>query len=336
MSQIWLLNPFNCTSIKLRYLTVKEDEDHEKDGDEGEVDVASSTHFMFYNYAALIMGFFATAITMTNWFGDSINCSTFASRRTLNDNVFTSFCHVKSGFYQWVWIVLILQVFINYLPSNLWRYLEGGKVKKLLHKNFNFRKVAVFLTSYPTYFSIKEAVAFYTCNILALACSIIQLLLMNHFLGGATGISLIPPEVFSRTGSCNMAIIGDSGESVNFSGMCSMNYNFLYEKMYMILYIMTVFLMVLSSIQVIVQTMLMISPELRAIWVKSTLGNRLSAREIDIAIDSYPQFVLFMLIWNSFIEPKEVAVLVHLLSEFKKNNKDPFIVNSTSVYVTKC
>ena len=40
---------------------------------------------------------------------------------------------------------------------------------------------------------------------------------MNNFLGG-TSISLIPPDVFSRTGSCNMAIIGDSGEVVNFSG----------------------------------------------------------------------------------------------------------------------
>ena len=43
---------------------------------------------------------------------------------------------------------------------------------------------------------------------------------MNNFLGG-TSISLIPPDVFSRTGSCNMAIIGDSGEVVNFSGNLS-------------------------------------------------------------------------------------------------------------------
>jgi len=331
MSQIWLLNPFNCTSVKVKYLTEKE----ENEKDEGQIDVASSTHFMFYNYGALIIGFFATAITMTNWYGESISCSTFSSRDTLNDNVFTSFCHVKSGFYQWVWIVLIFQVFINYLPSNLWRYLEGGKVRKLFHKNFKFSKVAVFLTTYPEYFSLKDAVTFYFCNVLALACSIMQLLLMNNFLGG-TSISLIPPDVFSRTGSCNMAIIGDSGEVVNFSGICSMNYNFLYEKIYMILYIMTVCLMVLSSIQVIAQTLLMLSPELRVIWVKSTLGNKLSAKEIDIAIDSYPQFVLLMLIWNSFIEPKEIAVLVHMLSEFKKDYEDPFIMSSTSVYVTKC
>ena len=99
-------------------------------------------------------------------------------------------------------------------------------------------------------------------------------------------------------------------------GICSMNYNFLYEKIYMILYIMTVCLMVLSSIQVIAQTLLMLSPELRVIWVKSTLGNKLSAKEIDIAIDSYPQFVLLMLIWNSFIEPKERGVRVIGIKQF--------------------
>lgn len=117
------------------------------------------------------------AMLFSSWrlFGyDQINCSTFSNEEPMSDEMFSSWCLMKSGYYQWVWILLVLHCGLTYLPCLVWQWAEGGKLDRLLHVDSKLESIAKFLTTYPNWFSDKIATSFVGCQLLIVLLSYAQ------------------------------------------------------------------------------------------------------------------------------------------------------------------
>ena len=77
---------------------------------------------------------------------------------------------------------------------------------------------------------------------------------MNQYLGNSSFLDLFPPiDVFNYTQPCGMAYLGPNREIVDLSGLCTMNYNFIYEKLYVTLYILFIVLTIISVFQIVLK-----------------------------------------------------------------------------------
>ena len=122
------------------------------------------------------------------------------------------------------------------IPGYLWEFLEGKSLQRLLHKGVTIDNLAKFLTDHPNWYTHYKATSFFLCQVLALMSSIAQIILMNQYLGNSSFLDLFPPiDVFNYTQSCGMAYLGPNREIVDLSGLCTMNCNFIYEKLYVII-----------------------------------------------------------------------------------------------------
>ena len=97
-------------------------------------------------------------------------------------------------FYQWVWCLLLVHCALAKFPGHLWVYLEGKRLEKLLHKGITMDNLAKFLTDHPNWYTRYEATSFFICQVLALMSSIVQIFLMNHYLGNSSFLDLFPME----------------------------------------------------------------------------------------------------------------------------------------------
>ena len=101
----------------------------------------------------------------------------------MSDEIFSSFCLMKSGYYQWVWIFLVLHCSLTYVPCMLWQWVEAGKVNRLLHEKAKLESVARFLTTYPSWFSPKVAMSYVGCQLLTILLSYGQVIMeLNQYL----------------------------------------------------------------------------------------------------------------------------------------------------------
>ena len=50
----------------------------------------------------------------------TIHCSTLSNCENRCDKMFTSYCLMKSGFYQWIWSLLLAHLLLNTFPAYLW------------------------------------------------------------------------------------------------------------------------------------------------------------------------------------------------------------------------
>merc|ERR1712018_181455 len=95
---------------------------------------------------------------------------------------------------------------------------------------------------------------------------------MDKFLGQAPVRSLLalswpPPSLFQPMVSCNITNVGPTADVQNRSGLCTLNHNFLYEKAFLLLFIIFFLLFVASLAQVLAQTLFAMSPRFRVIWM---------------------------------------------------------------------
>ena len=86
---------------------------------------------------------------------------------------------MKSGFYQWVWLLLLIHHVLTTLPAYLREILEGERLNKLLHKGVKMDNMAKF---------------------------------MNYYLGNDI-LGLFPPvDVFMSEQSCDFTFFGPLGD----------------------------------------------------------------------------------------------------------------------------
>lgn len=278
-----------------------------------------NSHMRMYKYVARMVFLCAILASGTDWFGDPIECM---AEHPVPKAMFTSFCYMedsltydikspddeysrvtKPSYYQWVWLLLALQAFLTVLPGLTWKHLEGRKLVRLLKKSDsdfqNPSSIGKFISSNQDWYS-SQASYFLICHLFCLLASIMQVFIMNAFLGidVVTSITNWPPLIFPRVVKCNMPYIGPAGSIREYSGICTLSYSALHEKIYMVVITSYLTLVVVSMIHTILQLLLLIYPALRLYLLKLKTNNLLSDRLLGTKIKfcSYGDFVLFMLI----------------------------------------
>ena len=238
-----------------------------------------------------------------------------------------------------------MQSSLAYLPCLVWKTLEGGKMRRLLHKDFSIETVSKFLYEHPCWFTRSDALNFYSCQLLCLAVPVLQILLMEFYLrGGREGplhlqsllnCSWPPPSQFPITTKCDFpGFHGPGGEMQMVSGVCTLNHNLLYEKMFLVLYLIFSLLFVTSFIQVIHQTLLAVSSKFRQTWFRRFVISDRELKRSKIVtwkelekILGYNQFLLYMLIQNNIVDPNEITNLVTNIVIYKKSLEEVIATN---------
>ena len=275
-----------------------------------------NNHLSMYKMMAIVVYLCSILTSTTTMFGDPIQCM---AQYPVPDKVFTSYCYMedsysydiptnsssspyhfvtKPNYYQWVWILLTLQGFLTVLPCLAWKHLEGGKVARLL-KNPDAVLIGKFLSSHQDWFS-SHAISFLLCQMACLVVSVTQLYLMDQFLGGGVVASLDnwPPAVFPKVIKCNMPYFGPSGSIQDYSGICSLSYSLLHEKIFMVLIPLYLLLAAFSTIHSLLHLLLILIPIVRLQLLKLKARNLLSNHLLGMKIGfcSYGDFILFMLL----------------------------------------
>ena len=98
-----------------------------------------------------------------------------------------------------------------------------------------------------------------------------------------------------------------------------MSYNFLYEKLYVTLYILFIVLTIISTVQIVLQSVLILSPSMRARWVKWSLNVNCSTPEIQKLV-GYPQLVMFMLLQHNLVDPLQTSKVIKRMIEIRREN----------------
>lgn len=219
------------------------------------------------------------------YLGRPINCSVHTKKVTRE--VFTDHCRMSNtysipleaarpvarhqapgerrhqAYYQWVSLALLLQGLAAGLPVGLWRRLEAGKLTRLLGPLLQqplaeapverqVRAIATFLRAHPDWYR-EEAFACLACEILALLLTLGQVYAMDLLLGGQF-VALLQPEnlatVFPRVVGCSMSVFGFTASVEEVSGICTLNFNAINEKIYAFLWVWFLLLALASALQV--------------------------------------------------------------------------------------
>ena len=118
----------------------------------------------------------------------------------------TSYCLMKSRFYQWIWSLLLAHLLLITFPAYLWEILERKRLNKLLHECVKIDNMAKFLTDHPNWYTSYEATSFFLCQDLAMSSFVIQVLFMNFYLGNNALCSIfVPLDDFAFQQTCNMS-----------------------------------------------------------------------------------------------------------------------------------
>jgi len=276
-------------------------------------------HLKVYSMASMMMLLCSCLTSATNWFGNPIEC--FAED-PVEEDVFTSYCYMettvtysnndndsdysfvtKPSYYQWVSLLLFMQAILTQLPCMAWSHLEGGKITKLIkHDDLNIQSpvlIGKFLNKYRGWYS-KQALSFLMCQILCLVVSVAQVLIINQFLevDVVTALFNWPPPIFPRVVKCDMPFMGVGGSVQEYSGICSLGYNALHEKIYMVVIPSCILLVMFSITYSILYLLLFLLPCLRLQLLHLKAGNLLTSDQLGRQVEycSYQDFILLMLI----------------------------------------
>ena len=123
-----------------------------------------------------------------------------------------------------------------------------------------------------------------------------------------------------RLSSCQVtSLILFVSRKLLLEGVCTMNYNYIFEKLYIILYFLFMILTVVASFQLALQVLLALSPGSRTRWIIWTFGIEMdSAREVQ-RILGYPQFLLFMLIYSNSTDELNVKTIIKNMIKLRRH-----------------
>ena len=92
----------------------------------------------------------------------------------MSDVMFSSYCLMKIDIYQWVFASVLLHAALTLMPVELWKYLEGGKLDRILHTKIKKEKLVNFLSKNYDYISRTDAIYYIFCHFLAVGSAILQ------------------------------------------------------------------------------------------------------------------------------------------------------------------
>ncbi|XP_075149432.1 innexin inx5-like [Haematobia irritans] len=197
---------------------------------------------------------------------------------------------VYMRYYQWVVIVLLIQSFVFYFPSFLWKIWEGQRLNELCSG------IGTSLLPDDTYLSKRKSLLTYFssdykdvhfcyiaryvfCETLNFAISIINILFLDLFLNGfwvkySLAIAALPQynwerwnaitsKVFPKISKCMMAKTGPSGGKTTFDSLCLLPLNILNEKIFAFLYCWFIVMCAMSGINLIYRYVMIYNPSFR-------------------------------------------------------------------------
>ena len=205
-------------------------------------------------------------------------------------------------YYQWVVFMLCINALIFRIPHVIWKTREGGLMKEFCSKEAqaNLSINEALLKNYCGYFGkIKGTktsyyIWFLVCQCLNIAVTASNFVLNDHFLDGnfkSYGMDVIHysqlPDTttehdpkcnaFPTKVNCEMTYVGKSGTPGKASGLCILSQNIINEKIYFVLWFWFVFLLLIGSLQILLEVALIFVPALRSALISSLIGTHLSS-----------------------------------------------------------
>jgi len=309
------------------------------------IDVIDTTFRLHKLTGFLLLGC-TILISLKQYVGENIHCYHTAH---IKDVMFESFCFITSTFslpvkeinehmashpgvyrgdhsendfntfhnyYQWVPFVLFGQALAFYLPYQLWKIREGGKIKRIVDKldtdpfavpeKQQMEVIASYLIDNSGKFH-KYAYTLFSCQVLNLLVVAGQIVFIHYFLGGqflTYGITVISnassyfghmETVFPKVTKCTMETFGVTGKIVKNAGICVLPINVVNEKIYLFLYFWLIGLAGWTFFCVLYELALLSVPPLRRCFLRkrSRSVDRNYVREVlDNHATRYGDFII--------------------------------------------
>jgi len=344
-------------------------------GKPGSVDVSNFT-FKLHRFTAVILITCSVLVTLKQYIGENIHCDISGiDEADGGAKLAESYCFMKATFtippengkynkhmaahlgvvqgegndhpknvfhnyYQWVCFVLFLQAVFFYAPYMVWKWVEKGRLGKLLAKvrsePVTEKPAAEQVTGIARYLAENAgsygwyAEKFLFCEAANLVNVVAQIYFTDKFLGGhfflfgksylsekrddyeANLSSVVLETVFPKVTKCTLKLFGQTGKIVNHSGICTLPINILNEKIYLFLWFWFVGLAILSLFHFIWVLAVRIIRPLRFKLLSSICPTSQSVVQKISSRMSYGDFILLVYISKN-LEPSQFkAVLVGL------------------------
>lgn len=187
------------------------------------------------------------------------------------------------AYYQWVPFFLFFQGCLFYLPHLVWKTIEGKTADNLLqglqHNSMDDDRekkrgnIVKYLKASRGH-NVHYAVAYMLCEGLNFLNVIIQIFLVDKFVGGAFlryGIKAINPATstdalimaFPRITSCSFYYYGYTGEKTDEVFQCVLQQNILNEKVFVVMWFLLILLATISAMELIWRVVVVLSPLVR-------------------------------------------------------------------------
>ncbi|XP_013109843.1 innexin inx3 [Stomoxys calcitrans] len=199
------------------------------------------------------------------------------------------------SYYQWVPFVLFFQGLMFYLPHWIWKNLEDGKMRMITdglrgmvsipedyRKDRQNRIIKYLIDSLNSH--AGYSFAYYLCEALNFINVIVNIFLVDKFLGGAFmtyGTDVIKfsnmdqdkrsdpmIEIFPRLTKCTFHKFGPGGSPQRHDTLCVLALNILNEKIYIFLWFWFIILSVISGLALIYSFMVVTMPTTRETIIK--------------------------------------------------------------------
>ncbi|XP_046684062.1 innexin inx2-like [Homalodisca vitripennis] len=216
--------------------------------------------------------------------------------------------------HDWVLVLLSIQVFIFIAPRYIWKLLESGRMESLVsyirRPNLSDTDKNLWKQEKVNYFTSERhqppslyVYAYIVCEILNLVNDLLQISLMDHFLGAVFSthgwdiLSLIstPSEdrvdalalVFPTLGLCTLRDLG--------SWMCHLRFNYMSENTFVLLWFWYAFLAYVSIINLTQHAPALLSREIRAQYLQELMLDDSRSEEARVVAHSFNLSEWFML-----------------------------------------
>eukprot|EP00096_Caligus_rogercresseyi_P002424 TRINITY_DN1454_c0_g1_i1.p1 TRINITY_DN1454_c0_g1~~TRINITY_DN1454_c0_g1_i1.p1 ORF type:complete len:365 (-),score=98.56 TRINITY_DN1454_c0_g1_i1:1841-2935(-) len=320
-------------------------------------DIDSPFFKLHYRTTATIMFISCILVTCNDFFGSTINCisgtipgnvmntycwimSTFTVPSTNAVSHGKEYAHqgvqnyvpgetpkTFHAYYQWVPFILFLQGVLFYFPHYLWKVFEDRKLDKVT-KNLRGRTLSLEQRSKECDGLIKYieetfhthnfyAFKYFLCDFINLINVILQMYMVNRFLGGvfmAYGTDVLAwseadpetrtdplQEVFPRITKCEFMIYGHSGTIEKHDAMCLLALNIINEKIFIFMWFWFIILAVVTSLYMLYVIAVISIPSMRQYMLERNSKNLHSDSDMNILTDKAEMgdwFLIFLLSRN--------------------------------------
>uniref|UniRef100_A0A2S2NF27 Innexin n=1 Tax=Schizaphis graminum TaxID=13262 RepID=A0A2S2NF27_SCHGA len=236
-------------------------------------------------------------------------------------------------YYQWVCFVLLFQAMFFYAPRYLWKLWEAGRMRSLVMDLncsivFDPEHKELLINYFVKNLHLQNfyAIRFFLCEFLNFCNILLQMYFINYFLEGEFkmyGYNILTmdetkPEdrmdvmnrMFPIVTKCTFNKYGPTGSIQRFDGMCVLPLNILNEKIFAFLWFWFWFIAIISALNIVYRTIIIVNPVFRLILLRSKTDNS-SHKELKSLTQKFwigDWFVLYQLSKN--ISPVDFRDLV--------------------------